>query len=71
MYRIKKEYIGKNIIKGSNNILLRDDMTDKEILYVKNIISPHFVEEVIEEVIQVKIEEGKITEEPIKRKRKK
>ena len=50
MDRIKKEYIGKRVIKGSTIFILREDMTEKEIKHIKTKI-PFFVENI--EVIEV------------------
>lgn len=45
MLRIKSTHIGKNIIKGSTSIILTDSLSQKEMLYVKNMICSDFIEE--------------------------
>jgi hypothetical protein len=55
MLRIKKEHIGKRLVKGNEFIELTNNLTDKQILYVKNMISADYVEEVIEKnTVEVK-----------------
>lgn len=46
MLRIKKEHLGKVILRGQSKFILSEDLTQQEILYVKNMISSEFVEEV-------------------------
>ena len=49
MLRLKKEHIGKVITKGNDRITLTEEMSQKQLLYVKNMISAEFVEDVSEE----------------------
>lgn len=49
MLRLKKEHAGKIIAKGNETLTLSDDMSQKQLLYVKNMISAGFVEDVSEE----------------------
>jgi hypothetical protein len=74
MIRIKKEYIGRVIIKGSNKYELTEDMTQKQILFIKNMVSPHFIEDDIidvgDEYRNVEVDKV-IKDEPIKKSRKK
>ena len=73
MKRIKKQHIGKIVLKGSTKIVLSDNMTHKELTFIENMISSDFIEtvvlgtEITEETI---IEEVIETKEPIKTKRK-
>jgi hypothetical protein len=45
MLRIKKIHIGKNIIKGSTSIILSENLTQKELLFIKNMVCSDFIEE--------------------------
>ena len=63
MERIKKEYVGTTIKKGISTYVLREDMTQKEIAFIKNMVSPHFVEEVVEE--EIRNDFGTISEEEL------
>jgi len=62
MERIKKQHLGKVIVKGNQRIELTEDLSQKQILFIKNIISKDFVEVVPEVVVE--------TEEKPKAKRK-
>ena len=62
MERIKIEHLGKVIVKGNQRIELTEDLSQKQILFIKNIISKDFVEVVPEVVVE--------TEEKPKTKRK-
>tara|TARA_R110000803_G_scaffold150192_1_gene215601 strand:+ start:3682 stop:3888 length:207 start_codon:yes stop_codon:yes gene_type:complete len=62
MERIKIEHLGKVIVKGNQRIELTEDLNQKQILFIKNIISKDFVEVVPEVVVE--------TEEKPKTKRK-
>ncbi len=45
-YRIKKEHLNKRIIKGVRDYVLSDDMSQQQILFIKNMVCPDFVEEI-------------------------
>jgi predicted metal-binding transcription factor (methanogenesis marker protein 9) len=54
-FRIKKEHLGKRIVKGNETFILNENLSDNEILYVKNMLSSEFVEQ-----YDVKQEKAKI-----------
>ena len=43
--RIKKEHLGKNIQKGSENFLLTSELSQNQLKYISLFISDSFVEE--------------------------
>ncbi len=45
-YRIKKEHVGKKISKGNSIYILNADMSQQEILFIKNMVCADFVEEI-------------------------
>ena len=54
MLRLKKEYIGKRILKGSDLIILSEDLSQLKLAYVKKFISDDFVEEFDELEVETK-----------------
>lgn len=70
MLRIKKIHIGKNIIKGSTSFILNESLTQKEMLYIKNMISSDFIEE-YDELAESRKEVEEYVKEPSKTKTKK
>lgn len=54
MLRLKKEYIGNRILKGSELIVLSEDLSQLKLAYVKKFISDDFVEEFDELEVEIK-----------------
>lgn len=50
MLKIKKEHIGKRIVRGNETIELTADLSQRQLLSIKNLISVDYVEEHIEEI---------------------
>lgn len=46
MLKIKEEHVGKRIAKGNDVIILTRDLSQQKLLYVKNMISSEFIEEI-------------------------
>lgn len=46
MYRIKPEHLNQSIFKGIEEFNLSKDMTQEEILFIKNMVDANLVEEV-------------------------
>ena len=62
--RIKKEHLGKIIGRGNDTYILTSDLSQKQLMFIKNMVSSSFVEDVIEKPIEV-------LDEPIEVKPKK
>jgi hypothetical protein len=45
MLRLKKEHIGQIVTKGNDKIILSEDMSQRQLLYINNMISTVFIEE--------------------------
>ena len=45
MLRIKKKYLGKKIEKGVQTYTLSNQLTQKQLLHIKNMVSADYVEE--------------------------
>lgn len=45
MLRIRKEHIGKRVGNGNTLYILTEDLTQKQLLYIKNMVADAFVEE--------------------------
>lgn len=45
MLKIKKEHLNKRIGKGSDVYVLSEDLTQKQLMFIKNMVSDAFVEE--------------------------
>jgi len=43
--RVKKKHLGKRITNGNEEIILTKELTQKELLYIKNMIGSDYVEE--------------------------
>ena len=72
--KIKDKYIGKFILKGNNRIELKEEMSEKDLLFIKNNISPFFLEEENLVEIEVIVPEETIEKEnkhPRKKRKKK
>jgi hypothetical protein len=54
MLKIKKENVGKRIIKGSEIITLTDDMPQIKLAWIQKYISSDLVEEIDEEEFEYK-----------------
>ena len=55
MLKIKDKYLGTIIAKGNTTIELNKDLTQKQLLWVKNMVNSEYVEEqVIEKVVKSK-----------------
>ena len=46
MLKIKDKYLGTIIAKGNTTIELNKDLTQKQLLWVKNMVNSQYVEEV-------------------------
>ncbi|MCP4761433.1 MAG: hypothetical protein GY870_06600 [archaeon] len=72
--KIKDKYIGKFILKGNNRIELKEEMSERDLLFIKNNISPFFLEEENLVEIEVIVPEETIEKEnklPRKKRKKK
>jgi hypothetical protein len=45
MLKIKEKFLGRRIVKGNTIIILSNDLTQKELLWIKNVICESFIEE--------------------------
>jgi hypothetical protein len=55
MLKIKKEHIGKRILKGSEVIVLSEDLSQLKLAYIRKFISDDFIEEFDEFEVEKKI----------------
>ena len=46
MLRVKKEHLGKRISKGNDTITLTDELSQRELLFICNMVSDSFIEDV-------------------------
>lgn len=54
LLKLKKECVGKILIKGSTRIILREDMTQTELLYIEKFINKNFVEVISDDSEEMK-----------------
>lgn len=65
MFRVKKEYLNRRIVKGNEEFILSDDLSQKKLIYIKRMISGHYIEEYEEDVQS----DGEVSLEPIKKRK--
>lgn len=74
MLRIKEQYKGKTILKGRDVIVLSDKLTQKELLWVNNMVSKEFIEVIDSKPLITEdnvLEEEKTVNKTNKRKKRK
>ena len=62
LLKLKKEFIGQRILKGSQVFELAEDLTQTELLYVKKFIDKNYIEIISddsEEISELRIEKKK------------
>jgi hypothetical protein len=59
MLKIKKKYLGKTLMKDGTKVLLHKDLTQKELIYIKNNFGEILVQEIKEVEVEIKKEDDK------------
>jgi len=67
MLKIEEKYIGTTLIQGNSRMVLNDELSQRELLYIKNRISDKYVTEFneFEGEIEAEIAVEHIIDEPI------